>query len=106
MRAGIPGVLQTFISLYTVTPHNLSLLDFINLVRKHKATNPLISNKLLDEVNSLDSLLKTLLSLFNAAINSIYRSEVRQEEMIDAISIYQMILNRLFSAGNTILPEL
>lgn len=101
LRSGIPAVLQTFISLNTVSAHKSSLHDFINHVQKRKELNPLITDAMVEDVDTLEKLLNTILALFNAAINSIYWSEVRQEGMIDAIGIYQMILNRLFSASNT-----
>lgn len=107
LRSGIPAILHTFV-LFDTTAHHLnrtSLIDLINLIVKHKIHNPLIPDEMIDDVNTLEKLLNEFLALFNGAINSIYRSEVKQEGMIDAISIYQMILNRLFSASSTGSPQ-
>jgi len=99
LRARIPAALQRFVDLNTQSPHPVTLLDLVNLVRRNKAKNPLISGELLNEVGNLENLLATLISLFNGGINAIYKSVALQEEMMEAISIYQMLLNRLFSAG-------
>lgn len=98
LRTEIPTVLQDYIFLNTPTDRPTTVIDLVNYVRREKAKNPAIPGEMVDEANTLEKLFNTLLSLFNAAINSIYRSEAKQEEIMDAISIYQMILNRLFAA--------
>jgi hypothetical protein len=103
LRSKISSALQTFALLGSVSfdaNYKKSIHRFINEVLRKKSINALISDELIINVSKLREDLESFLAAFNASINSIYLSEVKQQAVIEAIIVYQTVLKKLFTPHN------
>lgn len=100
LRSKIHSVLQTLFILVANSLDKKSLIHFINEVIRMKALSPLISDVIVKDAGKLQEDIETFSAAFNASINSIYLSEVKQQGIIEAIIIYQIVLKKLFNHHN------
>ncbi len=95
LRAEIKNILQQIIAQSTNTLDKNSIHNFVQLVIKRKASNPLISDDLVTNLIRLQEDITKFILTFNVSINSIYLSDIKQNALIDNLVVYQLIFKAL-----------
>lgn len=80
---------------------NYFVVDFMIKKTKHSIvsrgnSNPLVSKEIVVDVEDLEMLNKDFFKHFTVLINSIYVSQNKKFELVNAIESYSLIVNRLF----------
>ena len=86
---------KTSVVLQTVFEFRKAVNSILWIVNKRKATNELVPEILINMVNQLNEKFEAILEGFKAFINSIYVSEAKEQDIVETITVYQLILNKV-----------